>query len=261
MSEGRKFYDANEAISHHAMEYACDLTLLGVGNIWERLYSYGRIPLSSFWMHQFPREELLYDALISKENLAKRVLEAEWLERPASINNNRWRIYNNRSIRTTPLSMQYKLYINLHPDSLISEFNVILEHLTSYNVPAFKFARDVQNIVRPDKFVAYLYDFETMYLLGESLSKSLKSVNVQPLPFTAALDPLGVVSCGFDPPGKFREQFRATSWRGFITQIIVRSFAEGMRLMFEKASMIQYSLKKISTLGIDTKKWLPNKVI
>lgn len=262
MGSVQTFSYANESISLNAMEYGCELALLGVKNIQERLYAYGRIPLNAYWMHRFPRAELLFEALIgSGEVTIGRFLLAGWLERPAPANNDRWRLFYNRKLRDlSSLSVPYKLYVNLYPEDLIRAFSTIIDCLASHNVPVFKFSKDVYNLVRPDKFVVYLTDFETLLRLGTALSASLRSARVQPLPFTAAFDELGTVSCGFDPPKKLVQQFKATSWRGFVTQQIAGSFAESAGLNLEKATLMQHALEKMDVLGIDTQKWLPKKI-
>ena len=252
------FSDANKRLSFHAIEYACDLTLLGVQSIASRLYLYGRIPLSHRWFHQFSPTQTLYETILERKERAGELLSSQWLEKPAAAHNDRWTIFFNKTRKGKTFSTApYKLYINLHPDGFIKEFNTVIDHLTSYEVPVFKFSKDVYNLVRPDKFVAYITDFETLINLGKALSDSLKTAEAQPLPFTAAFCNSGIVSCGFDPPAKLTVAIRATSWRSFITEIIAQAFSEGNRLNMEKAELIRNVLFKLKTFGVNTEKWLP----
>jgi hypothetical protein len=262
MDSGNKFSNANESISLEAIEYACDLTLLGIRNIEDRLYSYGRLPLSSYWLAKFLDEKTLLSTLVQKDGLSYKLLNSEWLEKAAPIQNNSWRFFYKRSFQSTPsVELPFKLYINLHPDSLISEFSTIIDQLTSHNIPVFKFSKDVYNIVRPDKFIVYIRDFQTLKDLGESLSRSLKSAHVQLLPFTAALDDTGCISTGFDPPSDMAKLCKATSWRSFVTTIITQSLLEGFHKNIKKDKLLKYSLKTVKLIGINPYKWFPENVI
>jgi len=257
--EGRhNFSDANKDLSLHAIDYACDLALLDVKNIAGRLYLYGRIPLSRSWFRQFPSSQTLLETILRTNKTAGELLAAEWLEKPAAVHNDRWTIFLNKAWKhKTFASAPYKLYINLHPDSFITNFDTVIRLFTTYDVPVFKFSKDVYNLVRPDKFVAYITDFSTLITLGNALSAALKTAKVQALPFTAAFADSGIVSCGFDPPAEITSSIRATSWRSFITEIIARSFSEGRSLNMGKTELMQNVQFWLKTFGVNTEKWLP----
>ncbi|NCD68258.1 hypothetical protein [Mucilaginibacter agri] len=252
------FSDANRMLSFKAIEYASNLALLGVKNIGTRLYLYGRIPISPDWLLQFPQSKTLYEAIIVNNQNAAELLTSQWIEKQAPIHNDRWTIFLNKNWeRKSFSSAPYKLYVNLHPDSILDEFNTVVNHFATFDVPIFKFSKDVFNLLRPDKIVAYLMDFNTLITLGKALSVALKSAKVQPLPFTAAFDESGVVSCGFDPPAKLTQSFAATSWRSVITELIARALSEGYRSNMARKELVQNVNFKLDAIGIDTEKWLP----
>lgn len=254
--------DGNAAISAQALRAACALLAAGETSVQHCLYNYGRLPLSPAWMHRFPLEMLVEDALTQAHfGSAHPVLHPCWHEQPPPADNPRWRFFNNACASAAHRgAAPFKIYVNLHPQALAARFGVIAECMRQFDVAAFKVPRDLFNLLRADKLIIYIHDMAVQRALSLHLASLLQNDAVQALPFTGAVGSSGAVSCGFDPPARVMAQLNATSWRAWISKECATILRDGFAQQIRGEELVVYACNQLERRGVDTDRWVP-KVI
>ena len=241
-------------LSHEALRYAAHLPLMLHARLAMRLYMYNTIPLSATWTRRLP-DEATNETWLNLDTWKN----PDWQCLP-STEPGGWIQWRHR--RTHHGELPYKLYISPHPETLPELFPVIAEVLGRRNVPSFKLGKGVQGLLRPDKMVAYLPDFEHLADVARVLQNEIGHARAQGVPFTAPIDEAGLLSWGMDPPdaahvfaGHQRE-----SWRFWITQHL----ATALITVASDSSDVdptRYALDRLRLDGIDTDRWIPQQSI
>jgi hypothetical protein len=117
----------------------------------------------------------------------------------------------------------------------------------------FKIARNVAGLCRPDKLVAYFARLVDLHDAAARLRPRLDGLPAQPVPFTGAVDPAGLLSWGIDPAAGGRE---ARSWRLWLATRLASYLVEA-RAAGGETEPWRFALERIRLDGIDTGSWAP----
>jgi hypothetical protein len=241
-------------LSNDAIIYAAALEGLTVSETAARLYMFNRAPCTPALQRKFASNEQLISYLVGHTALARQ-LASRWVR---EVSQGSWLFWR------TPEPMaplDFKLYISPTVDALPDAFRLILETFTQIKCTCFKVGITAFGLVRPDKLVAYFARLDDLQQAAELFRASAAGISAQGVPFTAVIDPEGLVSWGMDPPRfdqplGFREH---QSWREWITErIAVYTFAAKNGAAQNK---VEFVLERLSLDGIDTTTWTPNLAI
>lgn len=241
-------------LTQNALRYASKLPPMAHGELAHRLYIYNTMPRTAQW----------------QQRLASPTAVATWLGVNGWMDNT-WRRVDGdgtqgwmswRNLRVEQRALPYKLYISPQPQQLAQVFRPIVEALGKQGVATFKIGKDVNGILRPDKMVAYLNDFEHLAATAQALQAVLAGCPAQGVPFSAPIDKQGIVSWGMDPPNAAQvfAGDKGESWRYWLAQ----QLAAGLQTAQLDAPAIepwQYALDRLELDGIDTERWIPQQAM
>ena len=233
-------------ISLRALQMAAGLDAADEDELASFLYRYGTVPIeparASQWSHaDSVREELALDRIGP----------------PLALSDNRawWMMAGATAPGGGPTP---KLYAGIALGALAAALRRVaaIWQENRAGAPAFKIGASAGELHRPDRLVFYPASETAATEWGERLAAAFAGLPAAPVPFTAALDPEGLVSLGADPPragtGWWGED---TSWRGMVTRLLARALvaarAEGDREPWH------YALERLRLAGIDPQTWLP----
>lgn len=239
-------------LAHQALRYAQHLQGFSEARLAQRLYLYNGVPLTAAWHARLPNTAAVEDWLGLNG----------WMHawHRTGTQDGGWMSWQHRAAGQDALP--YKLYISPQPGVLPDVFRPIVEVLAQHQVPSFKIGKDAPGILRPDKMVAYLPDFDRLAALAEALQTRLPDCPAQGVPFTAPIDPAGLLSWGMDPPAEaqvFSPDLRE-SWRFWIT----RQLAAALRSAHTADADVEpwhYALDRLGLEGVDTARWIPQQTI
>jgi len=120
-------------------------------------------------------------------------------------------------------SHTYKLYMSPHSlDDFKKIFFDVAYLLYTANAFQFKIGDDAYGLQRPDKWVAYFYDKESLYHAIHIIEKKIGDIPSQEVPFSGKSD-LGWLSWGRDPQ---QAQEEAISWRWLVCSEVAHGILE-----------------------------------
>ena len=155
----------------------------------------------------------------------------------------------------------FKLYVSPTLDSLPQAFWVMVDTFARVRCSQFKVGRTAFGLVRPDKLVAYFHNLDQLREAAELIRASAAGLAAQGVPFTAAIDPAGLVSWGMDPP-RFDQVLawqEHQSWRQWVAErIAVYTLAAKES---DAEDIPGFALHRVSLDGIDTTTWSPDLAI
>lgn len=156
--------------------------------------------------------------------------------------------------------LQYKLYLSPTPEGLVEVFQRVLEVLVAARVPAFKLGRGPSGVVRPDKLVVYLPNWEHLVEIVDALVAELQDTPAQGVPFTAAATDDGLLSWGMDPPPstQLTGWGKTESWRSWLTNRLARGLIYARRTGAAGTRAIDFALARVALEGVDTALWTPS---
>ncbi len=253
-------------LSLQAIEYGQAIEIVSSAELSARLYAYNTVPASSSWRRLIPTPDAVPGFLgIDAEGPHRRSLERHYHQLSPSQNRVGWRIWRLRreqASRWARWRPAYKLYISPLPEILPENIGVIIDVLGTAGVSNFKIGRDLYGLLRPDKIVAYCNDFEELAALATRLQEKLAGCPAQGVPFTAGIDPAGLLSWGTDPPRETQEfvGLEQESWRLWVTnRLAVALLAAKSQPADIQPS--QFALERLRLDGVDTDTWTPRQAI
>lgn len=263
--ERREAHEGRVAhLSREAMLYAQALELDNPDRLADRLYAFGRCPVTADHARQMQGDEgtLAWLGAPPGSDL-RRILDAEWrLAEPLeSAGWFAWRKTGNQNRRTSAAS--YKLYVSPRLDHVPRTFAIVVDRLGRRNGAQFKVGKGAEGITRPDKMVAYFDSLDELHDAANDLSIALTEIAGHGVPFAAEISANGLLSWGMDPP--FAD--RALSWQGPESwrQWVVRRLAIEMiaaRLSGETSLQPwQFAVERLRREGVDTERWSPTATI
>jgi len=246
--------DRLSQLSLAALRYAATLPIADCRLLSSRLYTYNTVPSGPRWRRAYPETDSVRNALGLGERGAQRAMLVEVYDEVDSPHWLVWRRYDAKPV----MRLARKLYVSPQPEDLLVVFPRVIDAFLLHCVPSFKVGRDLHGILRPDKLVAYFADARSMEGTAADLRAALDGCRAQGVPFSAALDPGGLLSWGRDPPPE--EQLPGwtygESWRLWITNQLALALLHAKR----SGSAIepwQYAIRRLDVEGVDTVLWAP----
>ena len=105
-----------------------------------------------------------------------------------------------RASRPRNSALTYKLYASPVCEELRAGFSALVRSVTESAAFHFKVGRDAYGLLRPDKMVAYFWDFADLQAAAASLLEKLEGCPAQGVPFTAEIGGEGLIYLGCRPP-------------------------------------------------------------
>lgn len=256
-------------LSESALRYAQALVVNDEALLGVRLYLFNTLPLTPVWGRRLPTPQAVIAWLKAKpDREGEQVLSRHWHSiHPAQSGGGwwMWRRKDGAGLESQKQLSAYKLYISPRPEALPDIWGRIVRTLSKSNVHAFKLGKDAHGVLRPDKLVVYLPDFESLAKVAESLRSELAGCPAQGVPFTAPIDPNGLLSWGMDPPSHASSNWdlRRESWRHWITTQLARALVEARRAGEGQLGTEpwQYALARLRVAEVDTSNWTPKQTI
>ncbi|CAG0936696.1 hypothetical protein TFLX_05579 [Thermoflexales bacterium] len=253
-------------LSLDAIEYGQALAIESSAELSARLYTYNMIPASPAWHKLIPTSDAVLGFLrIDAEGRNRRVLDRWYTHQSSNQNGTGWRIWHLRrglEPHRETWRPAYKLYISPRPETLPEILDAIVGELGAAKVASFKIGQDLFGLLRPDKVVAYCAEFDELATLAARLQKTLAGCPAQGVPFTAGIDPAGLLSWGTDPPREIQEfaGLEQESWRLWVTNHLA------VALLASKAQSAairpcKFALERLRLDGVDTETWTPRQAI
>jgi len=254
------------SLSERALRYAEQLALDDVELLAARLYYFNKLPLTPAWRLQLPTPESTLEWLgLDNHGECGGLLARDWESSESDRSNAGWWLWRRRqrrAVRATRNGAHYKLYLSPLPEALPQVLRGVLEVFAPSGVLAFKIGKDANGVLRPDKMVAYLADFESLERLADQLQQNVRGCAAQGVPFTAPIDADGLFSWGMDPPagaGPWAPDSERESWRQWITTQLARALIEARRAPETSGcAPREYALTRLQQT-VDIATWTPKQ--
>jgi len=237
-------------LSRRAIEYAVSLPDLAPHELATRLYIYNTLPLTKTIARQLADWRQVLDHVANARGIEAR-LRACW---PVFSSDESWIRWHSGD---TGEILRFKLYISPVLGDLPRTFKHAIEILKCWRCRSFKIGSNGQNLLRPDKFVAYFANFEDLYAAACLIEEILPSVMVHGVPFTGSIESLGLTSWGMDPPEDFPvSEQNKKSWRQWICERLAAHIhgarQEGI------LQLVNFVITRLHADGVDTSSWSPS---
>jgi hypothetical protein len=258
--EARPVAERATPLTVAALKYAQGLELTDTLKLSSRLYGYNRRPVCPSWRRRLPSKEAVAVFLElgpGGRNLG--LLDRYWSGH-SSTEQSGWLHWAavNRPTADDGFRRGFKLYISPIAECLPETFRVALDVLTETGARAFKVGMDVYGLLRPDKFVAYFTSREQVEETARRLSPHLRGIPGHAVPFSAALDDEGLLSCGLDPPRvEWLVRWQAPSWRRWVTDRLAVALISAQLAPPTSREPWQLALDRLGLEGVDTTTWVP----
>jgi hypothetical protein len=229
------------ALSRDAIRYAADLQLPAPLALSERLYFFNRVPATE--RHRRALRE-------ASAAIARRIDQAGWRRRSGLMG---WQVWSAR-FKPPRVTRSCKLYVSPRPEATAEAAAVAAAVLAEAGAFAIKIGEGAYGLLRPDKFVAYFTSFADLTAGAATLRTQLAGCPVQGVPFTAELDPSGLISWGIDPPHEAnRLAWEGGSWRRVITDRLALALIAAQTAGLP--APWRHALDRLALSGIDPHSW------
>ncbi len=244
-----------------ALRYGQELQGLSEAELGQRLYFYGRQPLSPQLSRRLADTAAVATYLGIQGNGALiRALGSRWTRVPTSEHAREfwWQwISTSDPPRGTAQRACYKLYVSPALDHTPTALEVIVGSLGhAQGITGFKVGVGLAGISRPDKILVYFTQLDDLYGYAELLRTRLSGCTAHGVPFTAAASQDGLLSWGADPPAVAPAE-PTTSWRMWVARRLAAYLIAAQSAALSTLEPWQYALERLSLAGIDTRKWIP----
>ena len=249
-------------LSLEAIQYAQALGIEDSMKLSARMYFYNRLPVSPRWRRLLPSSEAVFAHLgIAAGGPARPTLDRHWAAVPLAPPNDGWSMWRLRSRngKSNKARLAYKLYISPAGQRLDEVFQAALATLTEFRAPCFKIGNDVFGLFRPDKFVVYFEDYETLMAVADQLARQLAGCPAQGVPFSAGITEDGLLSWGMDPPQPKNAILwqERESWRLWVTNRLAVALLAAKTAETTAMAPWQFALERLRLEGVDTETWTP----
>lgn len=247
-------------LSLEALRYAASLGATDPLVLADRLYRYNTKPASPSWCR----------SLRGTRNAA-RLLQADRNGRAIQIRRGRdeilespggrgiWRVWENPDGKSpAPDAPTFKLYVSPVPEAVGEALRALLALFETRGAPfSAKVGRDLPNLLRPDKLVAYFSRRADLFDAAEKLHRRLGGMPSQGVPFTAAFGEGALLSWATDPPDDAEPPgpHRRGSWRGWVTTRLGAALASALAANAEVVPW-RFALDRVSLDGVDPTRWV-----
>jgi hypothetical protein len=243
-------------LSRRALSLAAALRSDDLPRLAAFLYDFNRQPADPDLARRLPdREAVLGHLGLGRGTPRRSAAERSW--EVTEEEGSGWIYFRTRGRRGRADGAAYKLYLSPRLEHLPQAAEDLLEVLAGQRDAAFKVGGDAAGVLRPDKLVAYFGDLETLLATARDLEERTGSLAPQGVPFTAPVDPRGLLSWGVDPPATARP----LSWQGpesWRTWLVERLAAALARAVAGGADdPCAFALARLGHEGVDTERWIP----
>ncbi|CAN7359008.1 hypothetical protein LJR225_002166 [Phenylobacterium sp. LjRoot225] len=231
------------ALSAAAVRYGVCLRSLSQETLAARLYAFNTTPVSAEWRVVLPdvNRTRAWLGLEAMEERLRRIYERA----PSEGGTPHWFYWRRRRAAG---SLRHKLYVSPRAEALPSVFRKVVGVCCELGAPAFKVGVGAIGVLRPDKLVLYFDSREDLWRAADELETGLAGEAAHGVPFTAPLDPAGLLSWGFDPGAPYG------SWRQMVTDILAR----GLRgAPADGGAAEPYAFDILRHAGVDPDGWRP----
>jgi hypothetical protein len=240
-------------LSRNALEYAANLGSAPSNVLSARLYMYNRVPLSARWRRTLADADAVEAYLGAGDRDTVRMLNEGWRRLPAEGAGEVWMAW--QSVRATHprnAALTYKLYVSPVCEESRAGFSALVWSVARSAAFHFKVGRDVYGLLRPDKMVAYFWDFAELQTAAATLLEKLEGCPAQGVPFTAEIGGEGLISWGVDPPVASQSVpwLERESWRSRVCNLLATALVVG--------KTPEFAMERLRVEGIDPGTWAPN---
>jgi hypothetical protein len=239
-------------LSNDALRYIEALGDLTIPEMTQRLYDFGRQPVTPAQKRAFHHAEI--DAFGGLLETARPILNTYWAQSHSV--NPYWMMW--RPMRNSEDSEQvrFKLYISPRLSDVAVAFQASAEILGQIpGVRGLKLGRGLPGLTRSDKLVAYFSRIDDLQEAGWRLYRRLEGCSVHGVPFSAELSPDGLLSWGADPPKTALSQ--PGSWRLWLACRLATHF-ETARRANVSGPIWRFVLDRLRLDGVNPDTWMPN---
>lgn len=252
-SQGEPF-DLLGGLARSALLYAEALGLDDRELLAERLYAFGRLPLSPHWERRFPDAAAVLAEVGGMDRPGWRRL------RPRDV----WICWQRRGAdpRRDAQAATFKLYLSPRPESLAEAFAALPEALDRGRALQLKVGASATGLLRPDKLVTYFATEEDLFEAADLVGRRLEGLPVHGVPFSAPAGGSGLLSWGLDPPAARRllSWRPRSSWRSWVVDRLAAAMVEA-REERPQAPAWRSALARLELEGVDTASWTPDRVL
>ncbi len=256
-------------LSADALRYAQALETEGHGELSTRLYTYNTIPASPDWRRRLPTRDAVVDFLgIGAGGRNRPLLDRHWVSHVPQGTEGGWLVWRARhappATRAGLARVTHKLYVSPGAERLPEAVDRVLQVFAEQSaaIISFKIGGDLHGLLRPDKIVAYCSSFDELAVVAERVKESLADCPAQGVPFSAEIDPAGLLSWGMDPPegAQASKGMARQSWRSWVVDQLAVALVAA-RAQPSSLPPWMFALERMRLEGIDTDTWTPRQGI
>jgi hypothetical protein len=240
-------------LCNDAIGYAAALEQLTVHEVATRLYLFNAAPATPMIHRRFADDRQLMQFLCQDEELA-RDLRSRWNR---EVLGDAWLMWQ-RAVSNAESAC--KLYVSPTLEHLPRVFAAVVAVLSKVRCARFKVGRGGFGVTRSDKLVAYFGSLDELQKAADLIGRSVAGAAAQGVPFTAPIDPDGLLSWGMDPP-RFDQVpafQQVQSWRQWLTGRIAVYVLAAREAGIDVQSFVR---SRLSLDGVDPVTWNPDLAI
>jgi hypothetical protein len=242
-------------LSKDALAFAALVASRQAHELADRLYHYNTLPRSPEWLRRCPDDAAASEFLTptSGSTETHSVIVGPWRV---------WDTSRPELLRDRGIAPTYKLYISVTPSSSRTATTALLETLGRRDGPfSCKLGQDMASVLRPDRLVAYFNAPASLRATAERLKHRLIGMPAHGVPFTAPLEPTGVLSWGVDfaYTGELGSHLRERSWRGWVTSRLATALVNADRS--GAVDRVAFALDRVALDGVQIGSWTPSSAL
>ena len=248
-------------LSHDALWFAAASGEADPSRLAARLYGFNREPLAPRWEARLEGpEDVLAFLGFEKGGAARRWLASRWTIDDGG-GERGWIYFARRGSRRGSARSGYKLYLSARLAELPRAVAALIDALE----PAgghFKVGTDAAGLLRPDKLVAYFDALDPLLAAARALEAALDGCAAQGVPFTAPIDPAGLLSWGVDPPAEPHPLpwQGPESWRTWLVGRLATALAAAAG-QGDPAAARDFALARLELEGVEVERWVPSAAL
>jgi hypothetical protein len=242
------YRDVTGQLSSAALRYGAALRLTDPLALSERLYFFNRIPMT-----QSRRDDV--DRL-SRE-IAKRLTDADldWQRLSAPSSSFGWHVWIREPAKADH-EARYKIYASPRVDATEATAMACAAAFAEGGARAMKLGAGAHGLLRPDKLVGYFETLPQVLAVANRLRAELDGWPAQGVPFSAALEPSGMLSWGLDPEhSSVSLSWEGTSWRRFVTDRLALALIAAQLAGLTDPWI--HARARVALEGVDPETWSP----
>jgi hypothetical protein len=247
-------------ISREAAQYGQEIGRCAGVDVASRLYRYNTAPLSPAVRKILPTSQALDEHLgMSGRECLRPLVTEHWMQVTRWWQPGPWSSWVSRAV-LDPTGLDplvYKLYISPRWEHLGEAVRRCLPILTEIDAPAFKWGRELTGILRPDKFVVYFRNRDSLRQAAKRLLVALGDLPAQGVPFTAEVGGSGLLSWAKDhlPCHEVKGVEDCKSWRQWVSGRLAEALMSASPVPVDGVEPWELALERLLRDGVDPQSW------